>query len=163
MSRTSRPIELCWVAPKRVARIRRRPAWRHILDEAAHAPPDEPGEPALSKQDVPPDALRDVLLILARADATDGEGVAAALSEGVHEDGKFAPPLVLVAGELRFPFGEIETLKATVTTATPFTPGDEPLKAAVDARRSSSPSPASPPRRPWSRRSPAASVTRSGG
>jgi hypothetical protein len=135
MSKTSRPIELCWVAPKRVPRIRRRPPWRHILDEAAHAPPDEPGDPALSKQDVPPEDRRDVLLILARADATDAEGVAAALSEGVHEDGKFAPPLVLVAGELRFPFGELETLKATVTTATPFVPGDEPLKAAVDAAK----------------------------
>ena len=42
---------------------------------------------------------------------------------------------MLVAGELRFPFDEIETLKATVTTATPFMGGDEPLKAAVEAAK----------------------------
>jgi len=51
----------------------------------------------------------------------------------VHEDGKFAPPLLLVAGELALPFDELSTLKATMTTATPFTPGDEPLKAALEA------------------------------
>lgn len=135
MSKSARSIELCWVAPKRVARIRRRPPWRAILDEAQGGAADEPGDPALSKQDVPPEDRRDVLLILARAAATDGEGVAAALSAGVHEDGKFAPPLVLVAGELRLPFGELETLKAMVTTATPFVPGDEPLKAALDAAK----------------------------
>ena len=135
MSKSSRPIELSWAAPKRVARIRRQPAWRAVLDEASKGPPEEPGDPALSKQDVPPEDRRDVLLILARGDATDSDGVAAALSEGVHEDGKFAPPLVLVAGELRLPFDELETLKATLTTATPFVPGDEPLRAAVDAAK----------------------------
>jgi hypothetical protein len=135
MSRSQDPtrsIELIWLDPKRAARIRGKPAWRRILDEARSAPPEEPGDPALPNQDVPPEDRRDVLLIVARADATDGDGVSAALSESVRDDGKFAPPLVLVAGELRFPFGEIETLKATVTTATPFVPGDEALKAAVD-------------------------------
>jgi hypothetical protein len=138
MSRTheaSRSIELLWLDPKRVARIRGRAPWRRILDEARSAPPEPPGDPSLPNQDVPAEDRRDVLLVMARADATDGDGVAAAVAEGVRDDGKFAPPLVLVAGELRFPFGELETLKATVTTATPFVPGDEPLKAAVDAAK----------------------------
>jgi hypothetical protein len=135
MSQTSRPIELCWLAQRRVARIRRQPAWRAVLDEAAKGPPEEPGDPALSQKDVPPGDRRDVLLILARGDATDGEGVAAAVLGGVREDGKFAPPLVLVAGELRLPFDELETLKSTLTTAMPFVPGDEPLKAAVDSAK----------------------------
>jgi hypothetical protein len=135
MSKTSRPIELSWLAPKRVARIRKQPAFRLLLDEARSGPPDEPGEPALSTQDVPAEDRRDVLLILARGDATDADGVAAAVSESVREDGKFAPPLVLVAGELRLPFDELETLKATLTTAMPFVPGDEPLKAAADTAK----------------------------
>ena len=131
----SRSLELLWLDPKHIARIRKRPLWRSIIDDARSGPPDEPGDPSLPNQDVPPEDRRDMLLILARADAMDSDGMAKALSEAVHDDGKFAPPLVLVAGELRFPFGELETLKATVTTATPFVGGDEPLKAAVDAAR----------------------------
>jgi hypothetical protein len=132
---STRLLELLWLDPKRTARVRRRPPWRQILDDARSNPPDEPGDPVLPNADVSPEDRRDLLLILARADATDADGLGAALSDGVHEDGKFAPPLVLVAGELRFPFDEIDALKATVTTATPFTPGDELLKAAVDAGR----------------------------
>jgi len=126
----SRPIELLWLEPKHLGRVRQRPAWRDILDEARSAPPDE-GVPALLHQDVPPHDGRDALLILARGEAIDADGVAAALSAAVRDDGRFAPPLVLVAGDLRLPFGEIDVLKAAVTTATPFTGGDEPLKAAV--------------------------------
>jgi hypothetical protein len=135
MSKTSTPIELCWVAAKRVARVRRQPAWRALIDEAAKEAPEELGDPALWEQEVPLEDRRDVLTILARADAVDGDGVAGAVAAGLRADGKFAPPLVLTAGELRLPFDELETLKATVTTATPFVPGDDVLKAAVDGAK----------------------------
>ena len=131
----ARTLELIWLDPKRAARIRKRPPWRSVVDDARSGPLEGPGDPSLPNQDVPAEDRRDMLLILARVDAMDGDDVAAALSEGVHEDGKFVPPLVLVAGELRFPFGEMETLKATLTTATPFIGGDELLKAAIDAAK----------------------------
>lgn len=125
-------LELLWFDPKSAARIRRRPPWRRILDEAAAEKADEP---ALPNQGVPPEERRDVLLVLARGEATDGEGASAAVSAGIRDDGVFAPPLLLLAGELRFAFDEVETLKGTVTTATPFMGGDEPLKATVDAAK----------------------------
>ncbi|MEZ4314334.1 MAG: hypothetical protein R3F14_40470 [Polyangiaceae bacterium] len=51
--------------------------------------------------------------MLSRGEALGHDGVMAALEGGVRDDGKFAPPLVLVAGELRFAFDELETLKAS--------------------------------------------------
>jgi hypothetical protein len=127
-------LELVWIDPKSAARIRKRAPWKLLVDEARQAArAADAGDPELPNQAVPPEDRRDVFLILARAAATDEGGVAAALSQAVREDGKFAPPLVLVAGELRLPFDELEGLKAAVTTATPFAGGDEPLKAAVDA------------------------------
>jgi hypothetical protein len=127
-------LELVWIDPKSVARIRKRPPWQQLVDDARKEPgaADSPF-PELPDQTVTKEERRDVFLILARAAAIDGSGVAAALSEAVREDGKFAPPLVCVTGELRFPFDELDALKAAVTTATPFTGGDEPLKEAVDA------------------------------
>jgi hypothetical protein len=126
-------LELVWLDPKSAARIRKRPPWQRLLDEARQGPRDpEPAEPTLPNQDVPADDRREVFLVLARGEVLGSDGVAAALSSGIHADGKFAPPLLLVAGELRFLFDELEVLKAAVSTATPFTGGDEPLKAAVD-------------------------------
>lgn len=130
-----RSIELLWLDPRRLTRIRKKVAWRSLVDDALRSSTDKPGTPSLPNQSVPPEDRRDLRLILARAEATDAEGVATALTEGVRDDGKFAPPLSLVAGELRFPFDEVESLKATMTTATPFMGGDEPLKTAVDAAR----------------------------
>jgi hypothetical protein len=127
-------LELLWLDPKSAARIRKRPPWQRLLDEARRAPrEDGPVEPLVPGQDVPPDDRRDVFLVLARGEAVGGEGVAEALAESVREDGKFAPPLVLVAGELSLPFDELEELKCAMTTVTPFVGGDEPLKAAVAA------------------------------
>ena len=128
-------LELLWLDPEHLARVRRWPAWRRILDEARSHASADPGVPVLPNQDVSPADRRDLLLILARAEATDSDGVATALSSSVHEDGKFVPPLVLVAGELRFSFDEIDALKATATSAVPFASGDDGLRAAVDAAR----------------------------
>jgi hypothetical protein len=125
-------LELVWLDPKKAARIRKRPPWQRLLDETRQAPREaEPAEPTLPNQDVPADDRREVFLVLARGEAMGSDGIAAALSSSIHADGKFAPPLLLVAGELRFLFDELDVLKAAVSTATPFTGGDEPLKAAV--------------------------------
>ncbi len=48
-------------------------------------------------------------------------------------DGSFVAPLALVAGTLDLTFDELEILKATVTTVTPFTGGDKGLKDVVDS------------------------------
>src|SRR5262249_30083962 len=43
------------------------------------------------------------------------------------------PPLVLLAGELAFPFDELSTLKATAAAVSPFAAGDRRLKEQLDA------------------------------
>ncbi len=58
-----------------------------------------------------------------------------AVDRAVRDDGKYVSPFLLVAGEVRFPFDEMATLKATLSIVTPFATGDEPLKMTIaDAR-----------------------------
>jgi hypothetical protein len=59
-------------------------------------------------------------------------GIEAALASAVTEDGTFVPPLVLAAGELEFPFDELETLKATMAALSPLASGDKRLKETLD-------------------------------
>jgi hypothetical protein len=133
------PLELVFIDPKSPPRLRKKAAWQRLLEEAraepACAPDPDPGDPVLPGQRLPTEDRADVFLILARAAPVDEAGAAAAFAEGLREDGKLAPSLVAVAGEIRFRFDELEALKAMVTTATPFLGGDEPLKAAVDAAK----------------------------
>jgi hypothetical protein len=128
------PLQLVFVDPKGPARIRKQTPWRALLDDARRAVPEpEPFDPVLPGQSLPAEDRADVFLVLARGAALEEPAVAEALASGVRADGKLALPLVLVAGELRFAFDELEELKAMVTTATPFLGGDEPLEAAVSA------------------------------
>ena len=52
------------------------------------------------------------------------------------EKGRFVPPMVVVEGELELPFDELETLKATISTAmAAITPANVELEAAVMAAK----------------------------
>lgn len=126
----STPTELCYLDPKSAPRIRKKPAWRQILDAAGDAKDDAP---ALPGQAPPPDDRRDALLVLTRGAPMDAAEIADAIAGSVRADGKFSAPLVLASGELRLPFDELEVMKGLITTATPFMGGDEPLEASVRA------------------------------
>lgn len=129
-------LHLLWYSRESVARICRVPAWREILDEKEDRPPDDDMEDASPDKDpVELEDTRDIFEILARGAAQDVEDLGDELTAAVHPGGKFVPRLLLLAGELSFPFDERETLKAAVAVATPLTGADEPLKAAIrDAR-----------------------------
>ena len=126
-------IELLWYDPAYAPRIRRQPGWKEIMAQVKPHPLDDdyPG-------DAPPDKRQDlrdrreVFGLLARAEPTDLRGIEAALTNAVREDGTFVPPLVLVSGELEFPFDELETLKATIAAVMPFVAGDKKLKETVE-------------------------------
>jgi hypothetical protein len=132
-SRPREAIELLWYDPACVARIRRQPGWKEIMAQVKPNPLDDdyPG-------DAPPDKRqelrdrREIFGLLARAEPIDLRGIDAALANAVREDGTFVPPLVLVAGELEFPFDELETLKATIAAVMPFVSGDKKLKETVE-------------------------------
>jgi len=127
-------VDLLWFESKAVERMRAKPAWKDLLAELAPKPPlsvdfddDLPPPPPPEERD-----HRDVVGLLTRGDPVGAEGIEDAVEEAVSDEGLFSPPLVLVAGELHFPFDELETLKATVTAVTPLIAGDKKLRETVD-------------------------------
>ncbi len=127
-------VELLWFSATAVPRIRKHPDWKEILADVKPRPDDEDLD-----DDVPPGRRpsakdrRDVLAILARGKAIRVEDLESAMMDAVGEDGAFIPPLVLIAGELEFPFDEVETLKALVAASSPLVALDRKLKETVDA------------------------------
>lgn len=125
-------IQLLWFEPASVPRVRRQPAWKRILDALEDELPDaDLDEAGSSEQPVETEDRREIFEVLARGEAIDDAGIQEALGASVRDGGKFASPIKLLAGELSFPFDELETLKATVATVTPLIGNDEQLKAAV--------------------------------
>lgn len=130
-------LQILWFNPDAIPRIRRKPAWRRILDEAEKDGAVDPdaADPAFAKDPSEVEDRRDVFLILAGGATTDGAGVNDALASGVRDDGRYVSSLILVAGDLSFPFDELETLKATITTVTPLVGNDENLRASVEVAK----------------------------
>lgn len=127
-------LKLLWFDSESVARIRRKKGFREVLAEMEDKSLDpEIDNPALEKDPANLEDRREIFEILARAPIADGEQIQESFSDAVREDGKFVPPLLLLAGELVFGFDELETLKATLTTVTPLvTPSDDLLRANIE-------------------------------
>jgi hypothetical protein len=129
--------KLLWFDPKGVARVRKHAEWRIVLAEQELRLLDageEDDDSAEATADAPsPRDRRDVFEVLTKARPIEADGVRVALDEAISDDGKFDPPLVLLAGELELPFDELETLKATAAALAPFAAGDPKLKEQLDA------------------------------
>ncbi len=126
-------VDLLWFDPASVPRLRS--AFSSIVDELEFEPIDP-------KHDLPmddPNASRDrhdVFGILTRGSSTDGRGLARSMLDCVSETGRFTPPVVAMAGELRFPFDEVEFLGAMVAGISPLvTPDNKKLEDALIAAR----------------------------
>ncbi len=130
-------LQIIWFDPEAVPRICRKAPWRSILDameeEGTVDPDDE--DPARAKNPAEVEDRRDVFAILVKGEAVESEGINDGLAAGVRDDGRHVPALLLVAGELSFPFDELETLKATVTTVSPLVGADENLKSTIDTAK----------------------------
>jgi hypothetical protein len=131
---TKEMVRLLWFDPDCVSRIRKHKSWRRIitemdLDPSAEADDDD-AEPTAKQQERRD--RRHVLRVLVRGKAIDAPGLKEELMNALSEDGELEPPLVLVTGDLHFPFDEIETLKATVTAVRPLIAGDKRLKEVID-------------------------------
>ena len=133
---SGRALQLVWFDPESLPRIHRKDDFQSILRELEDHPPDtELDDPTLARDPVAVEDRRDIFEVLARGTALDEPRLNQALESAVRDDGKFIPPLAIVDGEVRFLFDELEALRATLTIATVFSSGDEPLKAAIaDAR-----------------------------
>ncbi|WP_441289593.1 DUF2169 domain-containing protein [Sorangium sp. KYC3313] len=129
-------LQFIWYDPEEVPRIRRKPAFQQILRGLEDKPLDaEVDDPAIVRDPMAVEDRREVFEVLTRGEAAEEAELSRALERAVREDGKFVPPLALLAGELHFPFDELERLKATMTTAATFAAGDEVLSAAVEEAR----------------------------
>ncbi len=120
-------IDLLWYDPAAVPRI--------LADEAlGQGRPDRAGprwvkEAAASRE--PPEAKerREILAIFSRARPVDEPAAFdQVVGSAYRDDGTFASPLVIVAGELSFDFDEVETLRAILTVITPFLGADKKLR-----------------------------------
>jgi hypothetical protein len=129
--------QLLWYHDQSVARFRRAPEWKPLLKELERKPRDKDlDDPALAQDPMQMEERREVFEILTLATPKSFEAVQQAYFDSIREDGKFVPPLVLVAGEITLPFDELEALKATITTVSPLvTPGDENLRASIDSAK----------------------------
>ena len=131
------PLELVWHASDFGKRARKNPSWAKLLSAPKRPTqaresllgfslgadrPDPSGE--LSKSDV--------LNILSRAVPATAQEMRGALADGFAVSGASTPPLLLLGGELEFPFDELETLRAILGAATPLASGDKKLKATID-------------------------------
>jgi hypothetical protein len=129
-------LHLVWYDPEVLPKVRRKPAFQALLTALDGRPLDaDLDDPNTARDPTLVEDRRDVFEILARGSAVDETALNEAVDRGVREDGKFVPPFLLIAGEARFPFDEMSTLKATLSIVTPFATGDEPLKMTIaDAR-----------------------------
>jgi len=129
-------LHLVWFAREIVPAVRKDPRWSTLLDGLDQRPLDaDLDDPDLAADVADLDERREVFEILARGGAIGEDGVAAALAGAVREDGQFVQPLVLIAGELVFPFDEIEALKAMISAAAPHVGADSQAKALLDVAK----------------------------
>ena len=130
-------LQIVWFNPDTIPRIRRKAPWRALLEaqEAAGTMDPDVDDPGLAPDPAEAEDRRDVFAILATGEIPESDEVNEALAAGVRDDGRHVPSLVLIAGELSFPFDELETLKATVSTVSPLVGADENLKGTLDVAR----------------------------
>ncbi|MFS8067145.1 MAG: DUF2169 domain-containing protein [Byssovorax sp.] len=131
------PLELVWHASDFGKRARKNPSWSKLL--SAPKRPTQARESLLgfSLGDDRPDpsgelSKSDVLNILSRAVPATAQEMRGALADGFAVSGASTPPLLLLGGELEFPFDELETLRAILGAATPLASGDKKLQATID-------------------------------
>ena len=124
-------VELLWLDPKFVGKIRKHSTWKKLLPESKPRMSDEDSELETAAERKEAKERRDVTWILKGAEAAGMAELEDTL-EAAMADGTFTPPLVLTGGEMELPFEEGKTLEATASVAAPFAAADKPLKDAVD-------------------------------
>lgn len=96
------------------------------------------------RAEVPDRDRADVLRVLSCGAPVSAAGVRSALADSLDDLVDLEPPFVLVAGELRPLFDEVETLRAAVAIARPVAGGDKRLLATLAIAEESLASPVPP-------------------
>jgi hypothetical protein len=106
-------FELVWAAPGLARRLRADPVWARLLSTGEQAPE------------------LDAARVLSSGEPRVGH-LADELFEAVGEAGTLAPALLLLEGDLAFPFDEVKTLTATLAAAAPIAGADPRLAEMID-------------------------------
>ena len=131
--RRARPqtvVEMLWFELEATSKLRRR--WPELADELDFAPRDPDHDLG---DDVDPQLARTHHThfgLLAEAELTELSALPDRVREAISPAGRFTPPLVLLAGELRFPFDPAEVLRATAATIAPLAGDDRKLGQALE-------------------------------
>ncbi|HTJ84552.1 MAG TPA: hypothetical protein VL400_22690 [Polyangiaceae bacterium] len=120
-------VELLWCEPEVAARARRKPEWRAIADAVA----GEGDAPGLTDEPAAGEDRLEVTEILKRGAPAAELDVDDALATAVRPDGRFAPKMLLLAGEVVLDLDEIEELRATAGAARRFASDDLDIEAAL--------------------------------
>ncbi|WP_170319776.1 DUF2169 family type VI secretion system accessory protein [Polyangium spumosum] len=124
-------FELLWFAVEMMPRIRRRKAWKEILDALEDEPIDpELDDAELSATPATVENRRDISAILSCGEALGPERLGEVLKEGISA-GAFTAKIALCAGELSFKFDEAKLLEALCAAVTPLAVDDDRLRAAL--------------------------------
>ncbi|MFT3768633.1 MAG: DUF2169 domain-containing protein [Minicystis sp.] len=125
-------LDLLWFDAKLPPRARKHAAWRDLLDGLE----DKPHDPDIDTPGLADgEDRRAIFEILTHGAPLGPAALRAALKRAIRSDGRFVAPLVLVAGEIAFPFDELETLRALAAAAAPFASGDPGLQGAIEGAR----------------------------
>jgi hypothetical protein len=127
---TGEVLELLWYDEARVPRIRA--WWEELVTDLDF----EDSDPRRDLGAEDPDKARgrhNVFGILSDGEVLSPTSLPRVISAAVNDKGRFTPPLTLLGGELRFPFDEVETLRATLQAATPLAGTDKRLKESIDS------------------------------
>jgi len=121
-------VELLWCEPEVAARARRRPEWSAIASTIA----GEGDAPGLTDESASEEDRLELTEILKRGMPAAEADVEHALAVAVRPDGRFAPRLLLLAGDVVVELDEIEELRATSGAARRFAKDDDALTAALE-------------------------------
>lgn len=123
-------LQLIWFERDIAAAVRREPRFEDIL-EAFHArPPDEdeypPGFDATAG-DI--EDWREIFEVIAHGSGLLESEQNGALDQALRPDGGTVQPLILLEGDLTFPFDDLEVLRATVALAAPLSVSDSVVRS----------------------------------
>lgn len=125
----TRRHKLLWFDPLRVGDVRAEPSLADLLSDRElrliEQGRDEELEGAARDR-------ADVFELLVRGQTVPLGQLQQRVDAATDEHGMFEPPVLIVAGELSFPFDPVARLRATVTVLTPLSLGDKQLRALID-------------------------------
>lgn len=121
--------KLLWFDPRRVGDVRAEPGFADLLSDRELRLIEEGRDEELegTARD-----RADVFELLVRGADVPLRELSTRVDAATDEHGMFEPPVLVVAGELSFPFDPVARLRATVTVLTPLSLGDKPLRGLID-------------------------------